>query len=413
MSALLTVIGIFVFYMYPPVESSTQLLSPQINSFVPQEIHSEMVYPKTIKVVHKIRSGESFRSLFSEYGVEDPSEPIRAAILSDRKDFSFTKGSTLELALNGEGKLAYLRFPSAESDFLLRRVKGGAFETSEIVYEKEDKERIAVGEVRTSFAAAADRAGMSYRVVDEVVDLFAGKFSFHKDFRKGDRFVVIFRDSVREDGMYLGQTEVLAAMIIVKGVPNVAVRYAGDDGVARYFNQDGELIGDAFLRYPLKFSRISSYYSRSRLHPILKRRRPHLGIDFAAPRGTPVRSVADGSILKAGRSGGAGIMLKVKHNEKYATAYLHLSRIAKGVKRGSRVKRGQIIGYVGSTGLSTGPHLDYRFYKNGKSVDPLKVKLPTVETLNAKNKVDERFLKRVLYTLKHYQGVDLEEFYFG
>ena len=117
--------------------------------------------------------------------------------------------------------------------------------------------------------------------MDELVDLFASRFSFQRDFRKGDRFAVIFRDSVREDGKSLGYTKVLAAMVSVKGKKHVAVRYVGKDGKERYFDEDGDLIGEAFLRYPLKFSRISSGYSRSRLHPVLKRRRPHLGIDFA------------------------------------------------------------------------------------------------------------------------------------
>lgn len=399
-----------------PEKASDEILEvgiPNIYTKPSSPLSPQVEYSKDFYLNHKVRKGESFTSLFSEYGIDEKSQEVVSALTEKEKELSLKKGEHIELALNDKGKLHKLLLPLEENSFMLLEKEGSEFSTSNITYTKEDKERIAVGSIQTSFAQAADRAGLSYRVVDELVDLFAGRFSFQKDFRKDDRFVVIFRDSIREDGKSLGYTKVLAAMVSVKGKNYVAVRYVGKDGKERYFDEEGDLIGEAFLRYPLKFSRISSKYSLSRLHPVLKRRRPHLGVDFAAPKGTPVRSVADGQIIKAGRSGGAGIMLKVKHSGKYSTAYLHLSRIAKGIRKSKNVKRGQIIGYVGSTGLSTGPHLDFRFYKNGKSVNPLTVKLPKIDHLDSKTKVKKRFLKRVLFTLEHYHKVDLKDFYVG
>ena len=157
---------------------------------------------------------------------------------------------------------------------------------------------------------------------------------------------------------------------------------AFDQGAGtEYFDEYGNSLRKTFLKAPLKFSRISSRFSYSRLHPVLKYRRPHLGVDYAAPRGTPVQSVGSGVVVKAGYSGGAGHMIKVRHNSNYTTAYLHLSRYAKGITAGAKVEQGQIIGYVGSTGLSTGPHLDFRFYKNGVPVDPLKVDPPSSDPI--------------------------------
>jgi murein DD-endopeptidase MepM/ murein hydrolase activator NlpD len=132
----------------------------------------------------------------------------------------------------------------------------------------------------------------------------------------------------------------------------------------------------AFLKAPLKFSRISSRFSNSRLHPVLRIRRPHHGVDYAAPKGTPVHSIGSGTVTESRYAGGAGRMIKIRHNSTYSTAYLHLSGYGPGIKSGARVQQGQVIGYVGSSGLSTGPHLDFRFYKNGTPVDPLKVESP-------------------------------------
>ena len=153
------------------------------------------------------------------------------------------------------------------------------------------------------------------------------------------------------------------------------------DSVRQFFDENGNSLRKAFLKAPLEFSRISSRFSRSRLHPVLGIHRPHLGVDYVAPVGTPVRSTGDGVVITAGYSRGNGNYVKIRHNSVYSTEYMHLSRFGKGVKRGTSVKQGQVIGYVGSTGLATGPHLDYRIYVNGKAVNPLKIELPPSQPL--------------------------------
>jgi len=169
--------------------------------------------------------------------------------------------------------------------------------------------------------------------------------------------------------------------------------------VRSFFDDKGQSLRKAFLKAPLKFSRISSRFSNSRMHPILKIRRAHHGVDYAAPVGTPVYSIGDGVIIQTSHSGGAGNMIKIKHNSVYSTAYLHLKNFAKGIKQGVYVKQGDVIGYVGSSGLSTGPHLDFRFYKNGNPVDPLKVEAPPVEPVKEENIVDFEVRKNFVIEL--------------
>lgn len=216
----------------------------------------------------------------------------------------------------------------------------------------------------------------------ELSEIYAWTIDFF-GLQPGDRFSIDF-DEHYVDSTYLGLGRIHGAYFHHANHEFYAIPFQ-QDGVESFFDQEGNSLRKAFLKAPLRYSRISSRYSHSRLHPILKIRRPHLGVDYAAPIGTPVLAIGDGKVIKTGYSKGNGNMIKIKHNSVYATAYLHLSRYGKGVKTGAYVKQGDIIGYVGSTGLSTGPHLDFRFYKNGYPVDPLKVKAPPVEPVKKEN----------------------------
>ena len=172
-----------------------------------------------------------------------------------------------------------------------------------------------------------------------------------------------------------------------------------------FYDSDGNSLRKAFLKAPLQFSRVSSRFSSGRLHPILRIRRPHYGVDYAAPVGTPVHAIGDGRVTRAGFENGSGRMVRIVHNSVYSTAYLHLSRFGPGINAGAIVKQGDIIGYVGSSGLSTGPHLDFRFYRNGSPVDPLKVEAPPVEPVSEENKSDfEKSKTVVLSLLEHLLG---------
>jgi murein DD-endopeptidase MepM/ murein hydrolase activator NlpD len=195
-------------------------------------------------------------------------------------------------------------------------------------------------------------------------------------------------DAQYVDSLFIGYGRIHAAYFRHANHDFYAVPFT-QGGVESYYDLEGNSLRKAFLKAPLKFSHISSRFSNSRLHPVLKIRRPHHGIDYAAPSGTPVYAIGDGKIIKAshGYNNGGGNCIRIRHNSIYETAYLHLKGFAKGIREGMYVKQGDLIGYVGTTGLSTGPHLDFRFYKYGQAVDPLKIEAPPVEPVADSNKV--------------------------
>jgi len=365
-------------------------------------------------VVHKVRKNDTFGQIVSGYGVNTAdagalsdtfaADPANAKMLQAGRMLQFSFGE------QGDLQSAMIE-PEPGKQLVLQRNSDGGFTSSTRTIHTERGERVAVGIIDSSFSAAATKAGVRYDIVDDLVDLFSNRVEFRKDFHKGDRFTVVYRDFVLSDGRPAGGSEILAAALEVNGEHLVAARYVGSDGKARFFDEKGTLLGNTFLRYPLKFSRISSLFTTARFHPVLKVNKPHNGVDFAAPIGTPVRTVADGVVEMAGRNGGSGNMVKIRHNERYSTAYLHLSSIAKGMTKGARVRRGDLIGAVGMTGLATGPHLHFSFYDYGKYVDPLSIKLPTLDTLDIGTRINAEYLKRVLFTLDHYQTVELEHFY--
>jgi murein DD-endopeptidase MepM/ murein hydrolase activator NlpD len=230
-------------------------------------------------------------------------------------------------------------------------------------------ERTIAGRIEESLYVALTSQGESPRLVHDFVDIFSWKLDVAARTQPGDTFRILVADRAR-DGQPPRYHRILAAEFVNQGTVWQAVYYKHEHG-GEYYRPDGTSLRGMFLRSPLRYTRISSHYSRRRLHPILKRYRPHWGIDYAAPSGTPVYSIGDGVVKWVGRKGQNGKMVKIKHNQVYTSYYLHLSRYAKGVKRGVEVGQGQLIGYVGATGLATGPHLDFRLSKRGRYINPL------------------------------------------
>ena len=249
--------------------------------------------------------------------------------------------------------------------------------------------RSSTGVISTSLWDAMKETKVNPMMAIELSEIFAWSIDFF-GLQTGDRFNVIYEESF-VDSISTGITKIFGAYFGHMGVSFYAIPFV-QDGVESFFDEEGNSLRKAFLKAPLRFSRISSRFSGSRLHPILKIRRPHYGIDYAAPIGTPVYAIGDGIITRTSFEGQAGRMVSIKHNSVYSTAYLHLRNFAAGVAPGAYVKQGQVIGYVGSTGLSTGPHLDFRFYKNGHPVDPLRVESPPVEPVKPENMAE--FMKK-------------------
>ncbi|MDE0331837.1 MAG: M23 family metallopeptidase [Nitrospinae bacterium] len=253
-----------------------------------------------------------------------------------------------------------------------RSPNGAMVATKEAIPYSIDVVRIQSRIDSSLYQAIADGGG-SPVLVNKLSDIFAYVIDFHKDLQSGDRVeVLVERKHLRDE--FTGYGRILAAEFVVGNRRHSAVYF--ERGGGRYYDFDGESLRRAFLRSPLRYTRISSRFSKRRFHPLLKRYRPHFGVDYAAPRGTPVYAVADGVVAWAGRKSQAGKTVELRHGGGYRTAYLHLYRYARGIRTGRRVLQGEVIGYVGSSGLSTGPHLDYRIKRRGRYLDPLKAELP-------------------------------------
>lgn len=241
------------------------------------------------------------------------------------------------------------------------------------------KTAVTAGEISNSLYHTISDQGVSSVLGYKMSQIFAWQIDFF-GLREGDTFKALYKNRY-VDEEYLGVGEILAAEFVHRGETFRAYRFRHGE-VDGYFTEEGESVQKALLKAPFEYSqRISSRFSYNRLHPITKKRRPHLGVDYAAPTGTPVLSVGDGVVTEAQYRGANGNIVKIKHNSTYRTAYLHLNGFARGIRKGVRVKQGQTIGYVGSTGRSTGPHLDYRIYKNNKAVNPLNVELPSSDSV--------------------------------
>jgi murein DD-endopeptidase MepM/ murein hydrolase activator NlpD len=236
------------------------------------------------------------------------------------------------------------------------------------------------GEITSSFFEAMDRLGEKDQLTLDFAEIFAWEIDFNTELQPGDRFQIVVEE------YYVGNSFVKYGRILYAEFRGQAkslqgIRYRPPIGPVDYFTEQGQSLRKAFLRSPLKFTRISSGYSKSRLHPILGERRPHLGVDYAAPTGTPVWAIADGTIISAGWNGGYGKQVVLKHVKGYQSMYGHMNRLAPGMQKGKGVRQKQIIGYVGSTGLATGPHLDFRLSKNGVYRNPLKEISPRASSL--------------------------------
>lgn len=239
------------------------------------------------------------------------------------------------------------------------------------------------GVIESSLWNAFTDQGVDPLLAIELSDIFAWTVDFF-GIQRGDQFKVIY-DVQYVDSVQVGFGRIYAASFEDTS-GKISAYYFEKDGQKGYFDDKGNSLRKAFLKAPLNYSRISSRFSNSRLHPILKIRRPHYGIDYAAPTGTPVFSIGDGVVTQKGyQSGGGGNLIKIKHNSSYTSQYMHLSKFANGIAPGCRVKQGQLIGYVGSTGLSSGPHLDFRVYQNNTPIDPLKIQAPPTEPISASN----------------------------
>ena len=250
---------------------------------------------------------------------------------------------------------------------------------------------VSLGEIHSSLSESAEDLGISPKVSVKLSEIYAWTIDFFK-IQKGDSYKVYYENNYI-DGEYIGIGRVLAAEFTHKEQKFYAFYYEQNDSEGEYFDEKGRTLHKAFLKAPLDFYRISSRYSRNRKHPVTGKWKGHFGTDYAAPKGTPIMTTANGTIHLASYSKGNGNFVKVKHNSTYTTQYLHMSKIKPGIRKGVYVKQGETIGYVGSTGLATGPHVCYRFWKNGRQVDPYLEQLPPGDPIKDVNRQDYLIVK--------------------
>ncbi|MDE0458462.1 MAG: peptidoglycan DD-metalloendopeptidase family protein [Chromatiales bacterium] len=339
--------------------------------------------PPVVAPAHRVTvsSGDSLYLIFKRLGLQQRDLALMTGLKPLAKKLArIAPRQEIEFYLDTESRLTRLvhRLDRLRSLHVFR--EGDAFEFEEVVEPPETAVATAAGVIDTSLFEAGQHAGLSDSLIMQMAEIFGWDVDFALDIRAGDRFALVFEEQFK-DGEKVGEGPIVAAEFTNRGRRIRAVRYADPTGRTAYFSPDGRSMRKAFLRTPVNFTRISSRFSFSRRHPVLHKMRAHRGVDYAAPRGTAVKASGDGRVVFAGRNGGYGRTIVLRHGSVYTTLYAHLSRFSKGIRPGKRVEQGQTIGYVGSTGLATGPHLHYEFRVRGAHRDPLRVKLPQAAPL--------------------------------
>jgi murein DD-endopeptidase MepM/ murein hydrolase activator NlpD len=341
-----------------------------------------------VQVRHLVTAGETFAGILRERGLS--AAEIRAweqaaAGVYDLGAIQPRHALVLTFTRD-QGQLAGCEYEVDKYALLSMRLVHGQIQARMKAMPRLAAVRGVAGRVEASLATSATAAGIPARMVSELADVFGWELDLQADVRPGDQFRLLYAELRDEDGGAVRPGDILAAEITSGGRTLTAIRFENERGESEYYDPEGRALGRHFLRYPLDFVRITSQFTDARLHPVLKRWRRHLGVDFAAARGTPVRAVASGVVTFAGRNGEYGNHVAIDHQTPYGSSYSHLQRIARGLRRGAAVRKGQVIGYVGRSGLATGPHLHFMLFKNGTYVNPLTARLPSDEQLTGANR---------------------------
>ncbi len=336
------------------------------------------------EINHRIVPGETISEVFTSHGIS--AGEAQHWIKATRKVYNINNvfvGQRLTMLVdNASNRVLSLQMEIDPATNLVAKREDESVVAAREPVALDRSLRVVKGRVVSSFYTAAADANVPDKIISEVAEILGWDINFATDLRPGAGFKVVYEEFERAEGARKISGRVLAVQIDSRRKTHEGIYFKHpDDDRGGYYDRHGQSLGRDFLRYPVAFTRISSHFSAGRYHPVLKRRKPHQGVDFAAPTGTAVRSVADGKVLLAGWKGGNGRFVKIRHDGVYDSGYSHLSRIASGLKPGQMVKKGQIIGGVGSSGLATGPHLHFVMYKSGKYINPLSASMPRSRSL--------------------------------
>ncbi len=328
-----------------------------------------------------VKKGDTLAAIFKREGFS-PRElhdimqlgPVTAALKDIRP------GHSLAFRADNTKQLAGLSYKTDATHTLIIERDSKGFSAREEIRSPELRITHASATISSSLYRSGQQAGLTDNLIMELAGIFGWDIDFALDIRQGDRFTVLYEEKYL-DGERIGYGDIVAAQFTNRGKTFEAVRFTNAKGVNQYFTPEGRSMRKAFLRSPVDFRRISSRFTRERHHPVLGKKRPHRGVDYAAATGTPIKAAGDGKIIFRGTKGGYGTTVVIQHGTQYTTLYAHLSNFKRGQKKGSYVKQGDIIGFVGSSGLATGPHLHYEFRVNGTHRNPLTVKFPDAQPI--------------------------------
>jgi len=328
----------------------------------------------------RVQRGDTVVEFLRRLNIEDTAASTWLRTAAEAESFrKLAVGREVQAETNADGELVALRYLGDNGAQVVIEKQGDAYTTRTLPAQLEKRLFVRTGEIKSSLYAATDAAEMPEAAARQLTEIFGGDIDFHHDLRKGDKFTVVY-EMIYSNGTLVNTGHIQAAEFINQGQTYRAVHFQGD-----YYTQEGKSVRKAFLRSPIEFSRVSSGFTNSRFHPVLNQWRAHRGVDFAAPVGTRVKATSDGVVTSFGRQGGYGNFITVNHQGRFTTLYGHLSSFAKGLRRGQRVAQGDVIGYVGMTGMTSGPHLHYEFKIDGQQRDPLRVALPDAKPVSAEN----------------------------
>lgn len=388
-------IVIIVLFSLVTCKKKDEAVAEQLVEVVPKKSEFGFVYADFNIVRDTIEKGDTFGSIIENQSIGNRKVYDIIAKVKDTFDvraIRFNKPYVLLRSKNKKHDLAVFIYQPDALNYYVIDLR----DTAVIVYKKTKpltiKRRTIGGVLKESLSETLGNAKVAGALASKIAKIYAYSIDFMK-LKKGDRFAISFTERYINDTVYDGVEELEASFFEYRGKIIYAFPFAKNPNSDKieYYDEEGKTLKNLFLKSPIKFSRISSRFSSSRFHPVQHTWKAHKGTDYAAPRGTPITATAAGIVEQSGFTAGNGNFVKVKHNGTYSTQYLHMSKIL--VRRGQRVNQGQVIGLVGSTGLATGPHVCYRFWKNGKQVDALKLKLPNGEPMNGSNK--NRFIKAI------------------
>ena len=328
----------------------------------------------------------SFFDLMVKCGLDAPSIKLIEKAVRNVYDFRrIYPGQRYEVYAADDGSIESMQFSVGDTSYIDINFKDGDISAEKKDYEFSTVLKTASGTISNSLYVTCKEQGIPPEIFDQLANtIFPWDIDFLNEIQRGDFFRVIYEERTRFDGMKkIGR--IVAAEFFTQGRSHYAFMFKNEDGRPDYYDENGKSLRKQLLRAPLPISRITSNFSTRRFHPVLHHYAPHLGVDFAAPVGTPIMATGDGAVIETGRNHANGNYIKLRHTNGYTTYYLHLSRFAKGMQPGTRVRQGEVIGYVGSTGYATGPHLDYRVMKGNVFVNPRKISLPPAKPVTSAN----------------------------